>query len=101
MRDKLAAEVERAWILLQTATESAQLAVELRDLAEQVAAGERRKFEEGATDLFTVFLRESKAGEAASKAIEALATQRAADSIFELTTCLPTQAHRALGLSAC
>jgi outer membrane protein TolC len=100
-RDKLVAEVERAWILLQTATESAQLAVELRDLAEEVAEGERRRFEEGAADLFTVFLRESLEGEAASKAIEALATQRAADSIFELTTCLPSEAHRALGLPAC
>lgn len=100
-KDKLLVEVDSAWTQLEASTRNAEIAVELRELAERVAAGERRRFEEGATDLFQVFLRESIAGDAASKAIEALATQRAADSIFELTTCRPSDAHRALELPAC
>lgn len=100
-RDKLVAEVESAWVVLETSTRNAQIAVELRELAERVAAGERRRFEEGSTDLFTVFLRENSVAEAASKAIDALATQRAADTIYELTTCRGGPAFEAVGLPAC
>jgi len=100
-KDKLLVEVDSAWVLLETATRNAEIAVELRELAEQVAAGERRRFEEGSTDLFQVFLRESQAGEAASKAIDALATQHAAEMIFRLTTCRSTPAHQAAELRPC
>ncbi|NJK88355.1 MAG: TolC family protein [Myxococcales bacterium] len=99
--DKLQAEVASAWVVLQTSQRNARIAIDLRELAEAVAAGERRRFEVGATDLFTVFLRETSAFDAASKAIDALATQRAADTIFELSTCGTRPAHEALGIPPC
>ncbi len=86
-RDKLLNEIEQAWVVVLASSDNARVALELSDLAEQVAEAERRRFAEGTADLFTVFLREGVAGEAAAKAIDALATLEAALLIFDLSTC--------------
>ncbi|MCA9075627.1 MAG: TolC family protein [Planctomycetaceae bacterium] len=70
--DKIVADVQSAYAGLISAheqVEQARLAVEY---AEELARRERRNFEEGASDLLKVTLREQYAAESATKAVDAL-----------------------------
>ena len=63
-RDKVRAEVQDAWSQLQAARERAAIARDAAEAADQVASGERERFELGATTVLFVNLREQAAADA-------------------------------------
>jgi outer membrane protein, heavy metal efflux system len=71
--DKVQAEVRDAWSQLDAARERAELARRTADLALQVAAGERERFELGATTVLFVNLREQSAADAQMALFDAAA----------------------------
>jgi len=72
MQDKIAAEVRNVYTGLDAAYLRTEKARQARELAEELARIERRKFELGETDLLTVFLREQSAIEAAESEVKTL-----------------------------
>lgn len=72
LNDKIASDVEQAHVGLQAALEQVRQAREAVALAEKVAQQERRNYEEGASDLLKVTLREQYAAESAEKEVDAL-----------------------------
>jgi len=70
--DKVEAEVRSAYAGLTRSREEAQQANRAADLAAQVANIERRKFEEGESDLLKVAIREQYALEAAEDEVSAI-----------------------------
>ncbi|MCG6156579.1 TolC family protein [Rubinisphaera margarita] len=72
MQDKIAAEVRNVYTALDAAYQRAEKARIARELAEDLARIERRKFELGESELLTVFLREQSAIEAAEGEVKAL-----------------------------
>ncbi|PLR23030.1 multidrug transporter [Caulobacter zeae] len=80
LRDQIAVEVEGIGIALHAAERLAKAAEQERDLAERLAAAERRRFELGSSDFFLVNQREETATDAAVRLVEArarIATTRA------------------------
>ncbi|MCY2962654.1 MAG: TolC family protein [Planctomycetota bacterium] len=71
-QDKIAVEMQQAYIALVAARDRVSRARESQQLADQMAAIERRKFELGDTDLLSVNLREQQAAEAADTLIDTL-----------------------------
>lgn len=71
-RDRIRAEVLDVMSMLQAAHRRAELAASERQLAEQVAAGERTRYELGDSTLLFVNLREQATAEAALRQVEAL-----------------------------
>lgn len=72
-QDKVQAEVRDAWSQLDAARERAELCRRTADLALQVAAGERERFELGATTVLFVNLREQSAADAQMALFDAAA----------------------------
>jgi outer membrane protein TolC len=70
--DRIVADVQAAYAGLMSAYEQVQEAQQAVDYAEELALRERRNFDEGASDLLTVTLREQYAVESAEKAVDAL-----------------------------
>ncbi|MGF1508740.1 MAG: TolC family protein [Myxococcota bacterium] len=97
-REKLRNQLARLRFSILALQGRAVVAAENQRAAELAAQAERRRFEIGTTDLFQVFLRESVAGEAALKAIDAIAAQRAATTAWQFATC---QASIVAGLPSC
>ncbi len=96
LRDQIAIEVEGVSIALTAAERLANTAEQERDLADRLAAAERRRFQLGSSDFFLVNQREETAADAAVRLIEAqtrIATARA--DLAAATVDLP-----ALGLNA-
>ena len=85
-RDRVVTQVEDLWSALETARERADLALRAARVAAAVAAGERDRFEAGATSLFIVNLREQAAGEAERRAIRTLAELQVALTAWNLAT---------------
>jgi len=71
-QDKIVAEVQRTYAALVAARERVTRAREARQLADQMAAIERRRFELGDSDLLAVNLREQQSAEAADVLIDTL-----------------------------
>lgn len=71
--DKVLAEVRDAWSQLDAARERTVLARRTAEVALQVAAGERERFELGATTVLFVNLREQSAADAQMALLDALA----------------------------
>ncbi len=94
LRDQIAVEVEGIGIALHAAERLARAAEQERDLADRLAAAERRRFELGSSDFFLVNQREETATDAAMRLIEAQA--RIAAARAELAAA--TVDHAALGL---
>lgn len=72
-QDKVLAEVRDAWSQLDAARERAELSARTAELALQVAAGERERFELGATTVLFVNLREQSAADAQMALFDATA----------------------------
>ena len=72
-RDKVRVEVRDAWSQLQAARERVEVADQAAKLAEQLATGERERFELGATTVLFVNLREQGAADARMALIDASA----------------------------
>jgi len=71
-QDKIVAEVQRTYAALIAARDRVTRAREARQLADQMAAIERRRFELGDSDLLAVNLREQQSAEAADVLIDTL-----------------------------
>lgn len=69
--DRVATDVEVARVEVDAAERRAALAIRGAELAEQLAAAERTRFERGESNLLVVNLREETAAEAAAQAIDA------------------------------
>lgn len=78
LRDKISAEVRQARIDLDAAARQVSLAEEQLEAALTLAVAENDKFEEGASDLVIVNLRELQAADAARLQVEALEAYQAA-----------------------
>ena len=72
LEDRIVTDVQSAYAGLTAAYERVGKAREARELAQEIAAIERRKFELGQSDLLDVFLREQFAIEAANDEVDAL-----------------------------
>jgi len=70
--DKISVELQTAYAALFAAFQQVQETREAIRLAEDLAQRERRNFEEGASDLLKVTLREQYAAESAIKEMESL-----------------------------
>lgn len=70
--DKIVTDVQRAYAGLASAYEQVQQAREAVEYAEDLARRERLNFDEGASDLLKVTLREQYAAEASVKVVDAL-----------------------------
>ncbi|PVM88381.1 multidrug transporter [Caulobacter radicis] len=96
LRDQIAVEVEGIGVALHAAERLARAAEQERDLADRLAAAERRRFELGSSDFFLVNQREETATDAAVRLVDARA--RIATTRAELAAATVDQA--ALGLDA-
>lgn len=94
LRDQIAAEVEAIVIAADGAERLASVAETERDLADRLAAAERRRFELGSGDFFLVNQREETANDARIRLIDAQA--RIASTRAELAAATADRA--ALGL---
>lgn len=94
LRDQISTEVEGISISVDAAEQLATLAEQERQLAERLAAAERRRFELGSSDFFLVNQREEAATDARVRLIDAQA--RIAAARAELAAA--TVDRRALGL---
>ncbi|MEM9588473.1 MAG: TolC family protein [Planctomycetota bacterium] len=72
VEDKITTEVQSAFAALDAAFQRVGQTRQARELAERLAQIERIKFNEGQSDLLTVFLREQSAIEAANDEIDSL-----------------------------
>jgi outer membrane protein TolC len=72
VEDKIVAEVRAVYAAIEATAEQAVQAALAVKYAEELAARERKNFEEGASDLLKVTLREQYAAESAIKQVEAL-----------------------------
>lgn len=86
VRNQISMEARDALSALRAALESALVAEEMREVAELVAAGERTRFETGATTLLIVNLRESAAASARAVLIDARADGRIAAAAVDVAT---------------
>lgn len=93
--DQIAVEVEGIVIAVDGAEKTAVLASEEAELADRMAAAERRRFELGASDFFLLNLREEAATDARVRLLDALA--RAALAGVDLAGA--TANRQALGLA--
>ena len=80
LRDQANAEVRAAHAQLRAAERRVDLTDKGRARAEQVAAMERRRFELGSAELFTVLLREEKVAKARKAAVDAVLASRLAEA---------------------
>ncbi|WP_322966299.1 TolC family protein [Sphingomonas fuzhouensis] len=94
LRDQIAVEVEGITIGVGAAEKLAAIAEQERQLAERLAAAERRRFELGSSDFFLVNQREETANDARVRLIDAQA--RIAAARAELAAA--TADRKALGL---
>lgn len=92
--DQIAVEVEGIALAVQGADRLASLAADEAELADRMAAGERHRFELGASDLFLLNLREEAATDARVRLLDA--QTRAALAGVDLAGA--TANRRALGL---
>lgn len=69
--DKIRTDITFAFAAIKAAYERVRRTTDARDLADYMAEVEREKFNAGESDLLKVALREEKAAESASKAIDA------------------------------
>lgn len=92
--DQIAVEVDGILIAVDGAEKTARLAAEEAELADRMAAAERRRFELGASDFFLLNLREEAATDARIRLLDAQA--RAAMAGVDLAGA--TGDRRALGL---
>ncbi len=83
LQDLIAADVRTALVRLQTAFEQWQLAHEQLSTARQLAEAERVKFQQGASDLVVVNLRELAAADAAKQEVTAAAEYQKARVDYE------------------
>jgi outer membrane protein TolC len=95
IRDQIAVEVQGIVIAVEGAERTAVLAAEEADLADRMAAAERRRFELGASDFFLLNLREEAATDARVRLLDARA--RAALAGVDLAGA--TANRQALGLA--
>ncbi|MEM7158476.1 MAG: TolC family protein [Myxococcota bacterium] len=82
LRDRIGAEVRSALVSLRASEQSITLARQQIDAADRLADAERTRFNEGASDLVTVNLRELAAADAANQEIDALAAYHRALADF-------------------
>lgn len=73
LRDKVEAEVRKAWVSVEAAQQRVGLAQDQRDAAAQLAEAERELLRQGSSDLLAVNLREVAEANAATLEIDALA----------------------------
>lgn len=88
--DKVVADVQLAHAALVAAYEQALQAAEAFRLADELAARERRNYEEGAEDLLKVALREQYAFESAEKQVDALLLYHQARADYRAALALDT-----------
>lgn len=93
--DQIAVEVEGIFIAVQGAEKTAMLAAEEAELADRMAAAERRRFELGASDFFLLNLREEAATDAQVRLLDA----QARASLAGVDLAGATGNRQALGLS--
>lgn len=89
LRDKIAAEIGKAYVALVAARQSVTLAREQVAVADQLAEAERTKLREGVSDLVIVNLREIAAADAATAENEALAEFQRSRADFLVATGRP------------
>lgn len=84
--DQIRIEVRDARSAIRAASEALELATEGEEVARAVADAERSRFENGATTLLVVNLREAAAAQAAQARIDALADLVVARALFDAAT---------------
>ncbi|MEZ4337352.1 MAG: TolC family protein [Sandaracinaceae bacterium] len=84
--DRIRTEVQDAASAVRAAEEGVALATEAAEVAEAVAEAERRRFELGATQLFTVNLREESAAAARAVLVDAEAALQLAHAQWRAVT---------------
>ena len=87
--DQLRARTRDAASAVEAAQERAELTEEVVDTAAELAEGERRRFEVGASNLIFVNLREQQAAMARMRYIDAVALAEIERTRWETTTRVP------------
>lgn len=89
LAERIAVEVKNAHVEMTAARRRAELAQTQADLAEQLAAAERSRFDLGDSTILFVNLREEAAADAAASHVDALADYRKARARYQVATGRP------------